>query len=63
MYKKGELIRYFNELAMIEADMKLVNSGYDTDYVYEHKGIKGFWIEILDNSEVVLFDQEVQEDE
>lgn len=58
-YKKGDLVRCADELDMIETDAKLCNMGYDTDYVYNYKGVKGFWIEIFDAPEPYdVLDQE-----
>ena len=46
--KKGDLIKCTDEDAANVADA-LSNNGIDWDFVYEHDGEKGIWIEIQED--------------
>lgn len=45
-FKVGDLIECSSANDMIITDHKLMQAGYDTEYVYKINNVKGYWIEV-----------------
>ena len=43
----GDMIKCFDVDDMVKTDRDINQLGYDTEYIYEHDGKKGYWILII----------------